>query len=284
MRLLIVFLVLCSLLFGTFSSPTLARKKLPPGQKKKLEKIIKKPGKEVRKPVGSLTAAQKKKVKARVKNLSPAQRKEMNKALQAKLQRMKKAVMAAKITAQRRAILNAEIQRVSLELRFIMALSKTPPQPRLGKPQPKPKMVRRPGPQFGLSAGYIAGIPGAAAELRFHNPFDMIRTSIKLGLGYAQGKDTAGTTRKHALIILDGIYRMSPPQAHGPRSYVGLGLNYDAYTTGQKSGDLGYQAYYGMEFGRARGGQMFLEVGYGAIRTGFSPGQTGATALLGYKF
>jgi len=152
------------------------------------------------------------------------------------------------------------------------------------KPRPKPMMAKHRGPQFGISAGYIAGIPGIQAEVRYHNPFDLLRTSIRIGGAYAQGNDTNQTMRKHALIVLDWIYRLNPPHAQGIRSYFGLGLNYNAYTTGQVSGSSGYQAYYGVEGGSRRGGQTYFEVGYGSIRTGFSPDYTSVTALLGYKF
>ena len=89
--------------------------------------------------------------------------------------------------------------------------------------------------------------------------------------------------RKHALVVLDGIYRLNPHWTRGIKSYVGLGLNYDVYTTGQKSGDLGYQAFYGVE-GTMGFGQMFAEIGYGKIRTGFSPDYSGIGVLVGYKF
>jgi hypothetical protein len=137
--------------------------------------------------------------------------------------------------------------------------------------------------QFGVAGGYIAGIPAIMGEIRYHNAFDLLRTSIRLGAAYAEGEDTAGTKRKHALVILDGIYRLTPPETRGMRSYVGLGLNYDAYTTGQKQGSFGGQAYYGVELGRGWGGQTYFEVGYGMIQTGFSPDYTGLNALVGFK-
>ena len=36
-----------------------------------------------------------------------------------------------------------------------------------------------------------------------------------MGAAYAEGEDTAGTKRKHALVIFDGIYRMTPPETRG---------------------------------------------------------------------
>ena len=97
-----------------------------------------------------------------------------------------------------------------------------------------------------------------------------------------QGEDSDKITRKHALLVIDGIYRLNPPATRGIRSYIGLGINYDVYTTGQKSGSFGGQAYYGME-GNFGPGQLFAEFGYGTIRTGFSPDYAGLGAVLGYR-
>ncbi|MBU0672921.1 MAG: hypothetical protein KJ732_07845 [Candidatus Margulisbacteria bacterium] len=270
MRYLMVILVALSLLFGSLAVPVQAR--------------------------GRLTPAQKSKIEQRVKNLSRAQRQAAAQGLNAKLKRLRDNIKASQITARRRALINAEIERIENELELINAVGQAapppppPPPPPMIKqmpPMPRPtqgQMLRQRSPQVGVSAGYLAGIPGAVAEVRFHDPFDMVRTSIRFGAGYAQGDDTAGTLRKHALVIVDGIYRLNPPQAEGLRSYIGLGLNYNVYTTGRVSGAAGYQAFYGIEGGRPDGGQMFFEVGYGSIQTGFSPDYTGLTAQVGYKF
>lgn len=281
MRHLIVFALSLILIFGSFSAPVSAQRKVPPGQKKKIERI-----------------------KERVAKLSPKERKEAVKALNAKLVRLNKRYKVVKL-ARRRALIEADIWRIEKELELLRALETAlaPGRPPAGppglhmvppghlrplpKPIPKPRM-RQPlkprSPQVGLSAGYIGSIPGVLGEFRFSEPFDLVATSLRIGAAYAQGEDSDGTLRKHALIVLDGIYRLNPPHTPGLRSYFGLGFNYDAYTTGKKSGDLGGHAFYGVEGGRYWGGQMFFEIGYGVIRTGFSPNYTGLTALLGYKF
>jgi hypothetical protein len=133
-------------------------------------------------------------------------------------------------------------------------------------------------PQFGIAGGYIAGLPGVLAEVRFHNPFELVATALRIGAGYA----VDGSTRKHALLTLDAMYKLTAPDAPGFRSYVGLGVNFDAYTTGRQSGTLGGQAFYGME-ANAGSGQFYLEAGYGVIRTGFSPNSQGLNVLVGYK-
>ncbi len=267
MRFLTVFLVALSLIIGGFSAPVLAQK-IPPGQVQK--------------------------IKTRIAKLSPAERKETIKVLDAKLWRLRRKVKLTKL-ARQRALLNAEIERVTLELELLRAIKVTAPPPSrpvvppgqvkpVLKPQPRPKPLRPRSPQFGLSAGYISGIPGILGEVRFFEPLDLISTSLRVGAAYAQGEDSDGDMRKHALIVLDGIYHLTPFQTKGIRSYFGLGLNYDAYTTGKKTGSLGGGAFYGVEGGGLHSGQIFFEIGYGTIRTGFSPNYMGITALLGYKF
>jgi hypothetical protein len=238
---------------------------------------------------GRLTPGQIKKIEQRVKKMSVAERRATAQSLNVRLNRLHKEMKVARMTARRRAILEADIERIERELALIKALNPPPrpavkpPPPKLGRPVVKQQPQPQPRPvQFGVSAGYLSGMLGAMGEVRFHNPMELLRTSLRLGAAYAQGEDTAGTMRKHALIITDIIYRLNPPQARGIRSYVGGGLNYDAYTTGQTSGDLGYQVFYGIEGGRRS--QMFFEIGYGTVRTGFSPDYTGLTALIGYKF
>jgi hypothetical protein len=268
-------------MLGSFSTPSFAKpKKIPPGQQKKIENRI----------------------KTRIKKLSAKQRKAQIKVLNAKIKRVRNKFKVVR-KARQRAILEAEIWRVERELELLGTtvvvvkppppgppiippghIRLMPPPPPKPLPRPRPKVLKPRSPQVGLSAGYIGSIPGARAELKFLEPFDLVSTSIRIGAGYAEGEDSDGTLRKHALIILDGMYHLNPPQTRGIRSYIGLGINYDAYTSGQVSGDLGGSAFYGIEGGPVNGLQMFFEIGYGTIRTGFSPDNTGVTALLGIKF
>jgi hypothetical protein len=271
MRLLMVLLVSLSLLLGSLSAPVLSQRRLTPGQKKKIVAI-----------------------KKRLQKLPPQERKAAIKALNIRLRNARKRIGLAKMQNKATAM-EAEIWMLEKEVELLKVMGTAapapppPPKQRLA-PVKRPKAPIRPKQkvekfrrkQFGISAGYIGGMLGVMAELRTHNPFEMLRTSCRFGIGYAQGEDTAGTMRKHALIVLDGIYRLNPPQTRGLRNYFGLGINYDVYTTGQVSGGLGGQVFFGMEGGRGR--QMFLEIGYGTIRTGFSPDYSGLTALVGYKF
>ena len=259
MKSLIVFLVSFVLLFGSFVSPASSRPR-PRRPRGRAVKAIKNP--------------------ASIKNRK-AKAKEL-KLVIAELERKIKISTAEKEIAR----VKGKLKRIRAALREL-AIDEAPARPRPGMPKPQPlrprsKARRMHSPQFGLSAGYLAGIMGAVGEIRYHNPFEMLSTSLRLGAGYAQGDDSAGTARRHALIIVDGIYRLNPPQAKGMRNYFGGGINYLAYTTGQTSGTLGGQVFYGVE-ANAGEGQIYGEVGYGVIRTGFSPNQTGMNVQVGYK-
>jgi hypothetical protein len=276
MRYLIVFLVSLSLLLTSFLTPSLAQRKIPPGHRKQIEG----------------------KIQQRIKKLSIAQRKNEIKVLDAKLNRVRNKFKLARL-ARERAIFEAEIWRIETELELLrssvvivapvrpapppVVVVPAPPPP-APEPTPVPEVIKPRSPQFGISAGIIGSVPAARAEIKFLDPFDLVSTSIRIGAAYAEGKDSDKTLRKHALIVLDGMYHLNPPHTKGIRSYLGLGINYDAYTTGQVSGDLGASAFYGIEGGPVNGLQMFFELGYGSIRTGFSPDYTGLSALLGIKF
>ncbi|MBU0687407.1 MAG: hypothetical protein KKB81_06135 [Candidatus Margulisbacteria bacterium] len=155
-------------------------------------------------------------------------------------------------------------------------------------PVKEPKLIvitpeeKRPTLEMGLGVGLVAGMTGAIGNIRFNDPMDIKRGTLKVGLGYAQGADTAGLTRKHVILFVDWIYRLVPFGNRGIWSYLGGGFNYDAYTTGQVSGSAGGQAYYGIE-GRAGAGSYYAEAGYGLVRTGFSPNYSGVTLLVGYR-
>lgn len=168
--------------------------------------------------------------------------------------------------------------------------------PRMGpplKPMPMPMgpkpPLERPRPrfvsplEFGISLGLLANIPGAYLELRWHNPLDLDYISAKTGVMYAQGKDTAGTERKHALLFVDGIYKLNPFVGEGVGTYIGGGLNYLVLTTGRVAGSIGAEAYLGLESRVGRAEVMYVELGYGAIRTGFSPTYKGLNATVGYR-
>ena len=134
--------------------------------------------------------------------------------------------------------------------------------------EPEPGMPREERPsrmEVGLSGGMIAGAVGAVGEIRFREPFDLVSTCLRLGLGYAQGTDKNSLTKKMVPVSIDGIYRLTPEGVPGLKSYFGLGINYVAYNTLSTQGTIGGQIFYGAE-GDLRPGMVFVEVGYGLLR------------------
>lgn len=289
MKYLMVLLISINLLIGSLTCPVLSLRK----------------GLAQAAPKG-LTKQKHEKIKKRIAKLSAIERRELRRVLKGRLQRLKRNMKFAR-QARKLAQLEAELLRVEAEIALLNAYQKelasrppteeppapapaptltpTPkPAPKLVPPRRRPKPILKPrSPQFGLSVGLIGSIPGAILEFRFFEPLDLVATSLRIGAAYAQGEDSDKVMRKHTLIVLDGIYRLNPPQTKGIRSYLGLGINYNVYTSGQASGTLGGQAFYGVE-GNFGEGQVYAEFGYGIIRTGFSPQYAGLSAAVGYKF
>jgi hypothetical protein len=145
------------------------------------------------------------------------------------------------------------------------------------------KKMKIPKTEIGFSFGYNAGIPVIFGEIREHNPFQLQGVSFRFAVGYSQGPDKDDRLRKHALIFGDVIYRLTPLFSPGIKTYLGGGLNYNVYTTGKKIGSSGYNLFLGFEGNIRRWKKVYLEVGYGSIRTGFSPDYNGHRLTLGYR-
>lgn len=137
--------------------------------------------------------------------------------------------------------------------------------------------------QYGLFGGYLAGLPAVLAEVRFSDAPGQKTKSLRFGGGLAVGSDSNNVQRKHALVLLEGIYHFDPLYTLGVNSYLGVGFNYDVYTTNRTSGSVGGQFYFGLENGTISSGQLFAEIGYGIIRTGFSPSNRGLTLMFGAR-
>lgn len=154
-------------------------------------------------------------------------------------------------------------------------------------PPPTPKKERlqaQPALEAGLSVGYFSNIPAVLADLRWHNIMEWERVSARTGVIYAQGEDTDKTLRKHALLFLDGIYRLDSMAMHGAGTYVGAGVNYLVYTSGRVSGTWAGEMYLGLDSRISKREVLYVELGYGYIRTGISPTYRGLNASLGYRW
>ncbi len=137
--------------------------------------------------------------------------------------------------------------------------------------------------QSSLAVGMYANIPGISLALNWRKPFGFSGTELKTGIMYAQGEDSEKVLRKNALIFADGILEITPLSLDGVGSYIGGGFNYLAYTTGKVVGIVGGELYIGMQSQMDKKNITFVELGYGAIRTGFSPSFKGLHAIIGMK-
>jgi hypothetical protein len=296
------FILLLSLAFlvSFFIVPSFAPLKKPLPPKAKLKKIVKKEKiekrKEIIKEIKALPPAERreeaqliKEIRDELVKLPPAERKDKLNAYRAEMTELDLRLDSA--GEADRIIIKNRLQRLRLALVIINEMEVGPPSPMpagpMGPPaRPKPTMARKhwpANPQYGLAVGYLGSIPGAILEMRYFEPFDLPSTSLRVGVAYAKGEDSNKDIRQHALVVLDGIYRLNPPWTPGIRSYFGAGLNYDLYTTGQKMGTVGGEIFYGGEIGTGDG-DLYLEIGYGMVRTGFSPSYKGLTTVLGYRY
>lgn len=106
-----------------------------------------------------------------------------------------------------------------------------------------------------LGLGPIVGLPAESVKYR-------------VGLGYTQGNDTNDNTWKSIPLYVDGLIMLPADVLGGIESYLGGGINYVVYRTGQTSGSLGGEIYYGIQGDIGLGGKSFAQVGYTILRTG----------------
>ena len=135
--------------------------------------------------------------------------------------------------------------------------------------------------KIGGTAGLFSASTGAFGEIRFSLPyiFGPATTSVRLAGGLAQSDDTS---RRYAPIMLDWIFNLPAGWFTGVENYAGMGLNYVVITSGRVPGSIGGQFFYGVQ-SRGFGGKLFGEMGYGVLRTGFTPDHKGTTVLFGYR-
>ncbi|OGC10861.1 hypothetical protein A3J90_01665 [candidate division WOR-1 bacterium RIFOXYC2_FULL_37_10] len=179
-----------------------------------------------------------------------------------------------------------------------------PPQPTPPPPPPvkKPQMVSAPsagllgmGIETAVEVGMIGGLVGLTGNVIIPDPMQLgsmiglsdKAISYKLGVGYAQGNDVNSNAWKAVPIIVDGVITLPADMMEGLSTFIGGGINYVAYRTGQTSGSIGGQIYVGAEGDLGLGGNTYGEVGYSVLRTGTSTkGQytsKSVTVLIGQK-
>lgn len=135
--------------------------------------------------------------------------------------------------------------------------------------------------ELGFLSGFYAATPAFSVEFRFPLAYVVGPTTsaLRLVTGFAQ---TENLSRRYLPIYVDTLFYFPPGYLTGVENYVGCGLNYVFLTTGRKTGSLGGQIFYGVQ-SEGFTGKVFGELGYGLLRTGFSPAQKGLTILLGYR-
>ncbi len=135
--------------------------------------------------------------------------------------------------------------------------------------------------EIGGSFGALAGATCVNAEARFNLPYVLkaANTSSRISLGYAYARDDS---RKYVPLCADVMLNIPPGKITGMDNYLGVGLNYVVITSGRVPGTIGGQMFYGVE-AEGFGGKVFGELGYGILRTGFSPSHGGVTLLIGYR-
>jgi len=135
--------------------------------------------------------------------------------------------------------------------------------------------------QFGGMGGVLAGTTGMFAEMRF--PLSYVygpaTSALRVAGGYAQSEDAG---RRYVPLQIDGVLNFPPGHFTGVENYIGAGLNYVLITTGRTPGTIGGEIFYGVD-GDGFGGKIFAELGYGIIRTGFSPSHRGLSVLVGFR-
>ncbi len=218
-----------------------------------------------------------------------------------KNRKMGKTAVVAKLKNEKAATL-ARWNKLKAEMESAQA---TPaPAPSQVTPPPAPVKAAPSAPSAGLfglgldtavEAGLVAGMMGVSGNISFA---DMLgigpmlglsdkAVSYKLGLGYAQGKDINSKEWKAVPITVDGVINLPADWMGGVETFVGGGVNYVAYRTGQTSGSIGGQVYLGAQGDLGLGGMTYGELGYSILRTGTSDkgaySSKSVTVLVGQK-
>jgi hypothetical protein len=165
--------------------------------------------------------------------------------------------------------------------------------PKKTTPQPQPpRIITPPPPQtpepprtIGISGGLLANIPAIVVEIRYNNPFNVDDAAVKLGLGFAKGPDGNNNDRQNVPLFITGIYNLVASNTPGLNPYIGGGINLNlasSYNGETRFGAFGADLLFGVS-GDVGSGEMFAEVGYDLIRTGYSPDYQGLGFLLGYR-
>jgi hypothetical protein len=134
--------------------------------------------------------------------------------------------------------------------------------------------------EIGGLVGFYSASTSFIGEIRIPTQyiFGPATTSLRLSGGFAQSGDTS---RRYAPIMADAVLNFPAGWITGVENYLGAGLNYVVLTSGMQSGTIGGQVFYGVESDGFLG-KLYGELGFGILRTGFSPSHKGVTVMMGY--
>jgi len=213
------------------------------------------------------------------------------KVVDAKIIKFRKAGNTAKmkVLQKEKAATLARWEKVKAQLEAGMVTPPPPPPPVAVPPPPPPARAALPPPaaptgMFGMGlqtcveGGLVAGMVGLSGNVLLADPMGLgamvglpaNSVVYKLGVGYAQGNDTNSNTWKAVPITLGGVVMLPADMMGGIESFVGGGLNYVVYRTGQTSGSVGGDIYVGVQGDLGLGGKTYGTVGYSILRTGAS--------------
>jgi hypothetical protein len=206
------------------------------------------------------------------------------KALQAKLAKTKAKTARATLEKQ-----IATLQKKIADQEAAMAPPPPPPPPPppVAVPPPPPPVKAAPpapastgmfgmGIQTAAEVGMTAGMVGLSGNVLLADPMGLgtmiglpaNAVQYKLGLGYFSGNDKNSNTWKAMPITIGGVINLPADMMGGVETFIGGGINYVVYRTGQTGGSSGGDIYVGAQGDLGMGGKTYGELGYSILRTG----------------
>ncbi|KAF0134651.1 MAG: hypothetical protein FD145_482 [Candidatus Saganbacteria bacterium] len=151
-----------------------------------------------------------------------------------------------------------------------------PPAPIKAAPAPAQAGLFGMGLETAAEVGLRAGMIGLNANVLLADPIGigpmigLPANAVKyvLGVGYAQGKDTASKDWKAVPLNIGGVIMLPADMMGGIESFVSGGINYVVYRTGAVGGTLGGDICAGVQGDLGLGGKTFGQVGYSILRSG----------------
>jgi hypothetical protein len=143
--------------------------------------------------------------------------------------------------------------------------------------------ANRPDQVLSLGAGYFGGMPGLSIDLMSHVPRSVLGTNdLYIRVGFA-GTDSNVLTpdkdwRKFLPLYVDAVYYL-----YGD-TYFGIGLNYPIKVTDDEVGNIGGEAYLGMDMDIGILGKAYIEAGWGALRRTEGDHFEGLHGMIGWRY